>query len=135
MWHTLLLILHVIVCFELIIVVLLQVGKGSLGGILGGSSQTLFGNQGGNVLTKVTTFSAIIFMVTSILLNLVPAGSSIIKSSPDLMMNKAPITKKINQPIKNTDKTNVKTKKTKVTTKPIQHKTTVSKVTTKKASK
>jgi preprotein translocase subunit SecG len=82
MWHTLILIVHILVCLELIVVVLLQAGKGGLGGsIFGGSSQTMFGTQSGNVLTKVTTASAVIFMITSILLTVVPKGSSIIKDA------------------------------------------------------
>jgi len=53
------LLIHILVCIELIIVVLLQAGKGgSLGGIFGGTSQTVFGTQSGNVLTKITTISA-----------------------------------------------------------------------------
>ncbi|MBP7653131.1 preprotein translocase subunit SecG [Candidatus Dependentiae bacterium] len=81
--HTFVLIIHIVVCIELIIVVLLQVGKGnSLGGIFGGSSQTVFGTQGETVLSKITTFSAIAFMVTSIVLSLTPTGNSVIKKSP-----------------------------------------------------
>ena len=83
--HTFILIIHILVCVELIIVVLLQVGKGnSLGGIFGGSSQTVFGTQGETVMSKVTTFSAIAFMITSIVLSLIPAGHSVIKKSPSI---------------------------------------------------
>ncbi|HPG31828.1 MAG TPA: preprotein translocase subunit SecG [bacterium] len=83
--HTFILIIHILVCVELIIVVLLQVGKGnSLGGLFGGSSQTVFGTQGETVMSKVTTFSAIAFMITSIVLSLIPAGHSVIKKSPPI---------------------------------------------------
>ena len=65
----LLVILHVIVCFFLIGVVLLQQGKSAdLAGAFGGQgSQTAFGPRGAaNLLTKVTTWAAILFMFTSI---------------------------------------------------------------------
>src|SRR5512139_3910968 len=65
----LLVIIHVIVCVALIMIVLLQTGKGAdIGAAFGGgSSQTLFGSAGpGGFLTKITTGVAIIFMVTSI---------------------------------------------------------------------
>lgn len=64
-------IVHVIVCIGLILVVLLQTGKGAeIGAVFGGgSSSTLFGSSGaGNFLTKLTTAMAIIFMITSLTL-------------------------------------------------------------------
>ena len=66
---TLLLVLHFMVCFVLIAVVLLQRGKGSdIGAALGGGgANTVFGSRGaGNFLTKLTTGSAVIFMLTSL---------------------------------------------------------------------
>ena len=60
---------HVIVCFFLIGVVLLQQGRSAdLAGAFGGQgSQTAFGPRAAaNVLTRLTTWSAIIFMCTSI---------------------------------------------------------------------
>jgi preprotein translocase subunit SecG len=70
MWYTVVTVLHVIVCFFLATVVLLQQGKGSdVSAVFGGSSQTLFGSSGaGNLLTKLTSASAIIFMLTSLTL-------------------------------------------------------------------
>lgn len=67
--NTFLVVLHVMACLVLILVVLLQRGKGSdVGAALGGGgSNTVFGSRGaGNFLTKLTTGSAIIFMVTSL---------------------------------------------------------------------
>ena len=64
-------ILHIIVCIGLILVVLLQTGKGAeIGAVFGGgSSSTIFGSSGaGNFLTKLTTGMAIIFMMTSLTL-------------------------------------------------------------------
>ena len=65
--------IHVIVCLILIAVVLLQHGKGGdMAATFGGaSSQTAFGPRGAaTLLSKVTTWSAIIFMVTSITLTI-----------------------------------------------------------------
>ena|SRR5215470_11235961 len=65
----LLLIIHVIVCIFLVIVVLLQQGKSAdLAGAFGGQgSQTAFGPRGAaNLLTRLTTWCAVVFMLTSI---------------------------------------------------------------------
>ena len=67
----LVMVLHVLVCFFLIGVVLLQQGRSAdLAGAFGGQgSQTAFGPRAAaNVLTRLTTWSAIIFMCTSITL-------------------------------------------------------------------
>jgi len=63
-------VIHVFACLFLIVVVLLQTGKGAdMGAVFGGGSQTLFGSSGaGNFLTKLTTGTAIAFMVTSLIL-------------------------------------------------------------------
>jgi len=69
-------VVHIIVCFFLIIVVLLQSGKsGDITAAFGGQgSQTAFGPRGAaTVLSKATTWSAIIFMVTSITLSVFAA--------------------------------------------------------------
>ena len=61
--------LHVLACLVLILVVLLQRGKGSdMGAALGGGgSNTVFGSRGaGNFLTKLTSGCAVIFMCTSL---------------------------------------------------------------------
>lgn len=63
-------IIHVIVSIGLILVVLLQTGKGAeVGAVFGGSSATIFGSSGaGNFLTKLTSGMAIVFMFTSLAL-------------------------------------------------------------------
>ena len=69
----LLTIVHVIVCFFLVIVVLLQSGKAAdLAGAFGGmGSQTAFGPRGSaTLLSKATTISAVLFMVTSLSLSI-----------------------------------------------------------------
>ena len=60
--------IHVSVCIALIMIVLLQRGKGAdMGAAFGGSSQTVFGSGGAtSFLHKVTTIAAIIFMLTSL---------------------------------------------------------------------
>jgi len=66
-------VVHVIVCLFLIIVVLLQSGKsGDIAAAFGGmGSQTAFGPRGAaTALSKATTWSAIIFMVTSLTLSI-----------------------------------------------------------------
>ena len=70
-----LIILHVIVSLGLILVVLLQTGKGAeVGAVFGGSSATIFGSSGaGNFLTRLTTGMAIVFMATSLMLGWVTA--------------------------------------------------------------
>ena len=70
----LLIIIHVIVSLFLIIVVLLQSGKAAdLAGAFGGmGSQTAFGPRGSaTLLSKATTFAAVLFMLTSITLGIV----------------------------------------------------------------
>jgi preprotein translocase subunit SecG len=65
----LIIVLHVIVCLILIFAVLLQSGKAAdlAGAFGGGGSQTAFGARGSaNLLTKVTTAAAILFMITSL---------------------------------------------------------------------
>jgi len=71
--------LHVLTCLSLIVVVLIQRGKGAdMGSMLGGGgSQTVFGPRGaGNFLTKLTTGAAIVFMVTSLSLSYLAAQDS-----------------------------------------------------------
>lgn len=67
--YTAIAIIHVVVCVFLIMVVLLQAGKGAdIGAVFGGgSSQALFGSAGpGTFLGKVTVVMAVIFMLTSV---------------------------------------------------------------------
>jgi len=63
---------HIIVCFFIIVVVLLQSGKsGDISAAFGGQgSQTAFGPRGAaSALSKATTWSAVAFMITSITLS------------------------------------------------------------------
>ena len=68
--QTALIVLHLGICIALIMIVLLQTGKGSeIGAVFGSSSQTLFGSTGGSTFFgKLTTVVAIVFMLTSLIL-------------------------------------------------------------------
>jgi preprotein translocase subunit SecG len=72
---TFLYVLYVMVCLFLILVVLLQAGRGGMGAAFGGSSQTVFGGSGaGNFLTKLTVISAALFMMLSATLTYVSSS-------------------------------------------------------------
>ena len=78
-------IIHVLICLILIVVVLLQSGKAAdLAGAFGGvGSQTAFGPRGtATLLSKITTVSAVLFMLTSIGLWMMSAKgqSSVVKA-------------------------------------------------------
>ncbi|MFN7995579.1 MAG: preprotein translocase subunit SecG [Bryobacteraceae bacterium] len=87
--YILLTIVHVLVCVFLIIVVLLQSGKAAdLAGAFGGmGSQTAFGPRGSaTLLSKATTVSAIVFMITSLALSVLAtrgsgSGSTVLDST------------------------------------------------------
>src|ERR1700741_3726376 len=81
-------ILHVLVCIFLIGVVLLQSGKAAdLAGAFGGmGSQTAFGPRGSaTLLSKLTTGSAGVFMMTSLTLSILAkrrgTGSSVLEKA------------------------------------------------------
>ena len=85
----LLVIIHIIVCLFLIGVVLLQQGKSAdLAGAFGGQgSQTAFGPRGAaNLLTRLTTWGAILFMFVSLTLTILLARNtgehSVLSGSP-----------------------------------------------------
>src|SRR5438270_7142548 len=88
--YYLLMIIHIIVCLFLIIVVLLQSGKAAdLAGAFGGmGSQTAFGPRGSaTLLSKATTISAVMFMVTSLSLSIMASrnaglGTTVLESTP-----------------------------------------------------
>ena len=88
-------IIHIIVCIGLILIVLLQTGKGaSMGAAFGGSSQTIFGSSGATTfLGKITTVVAVVFMVTSLILAFISgprSKSSVVGSSAAPTRQSAP---------------------------------------------
>ena len=88
--YYLVLAIHVIVCLFLIIVILLQSGKAAdLAGAFGGmGSQTAFGPRGSaTLLSKATTISAVLFMITSLSLSIMATrnaglGTTVLDASP-----------------------------------------------------
>ena len=94
---------HILVCFFLIIVVLLQSGKsGDIAAAFGGmGSQTAFGPRGAaTALSKATTWSAVLFMVTSITLSIfavrrsgaAPSSGSVLSGTKSNTTNSQPAT-------------------------------------------
>jgi len=102
--YYLLLLVHILVCIFLIIVVLLQSGKAAdLAGAFGGmGSQTAFGPRGSaTLLSKATTISAVVFMITSLTLSILATrnaglGSTVLETgggSKPVPTKNAPATK------------------------------------------
>jgi preprotein translocase subunit SecG len=101
--------LHIVICFFLIIVVLLQSGKAAdLAGAFGGmGSQTVFGPRGtATVLSKATTVAAALFMVTSLALVIMEnnrrsgTGSVLENHGAPVVQHKAPAPSKNTAPKK-----------------------------------
>ena len=90
---------HILVCLFLIIVVLLQSGQsGDIAAAFGGmGSQTAFGPRGAaTVLTKATTWCAIIFMLTSITLSIMASR----KGGPKSVLQNYKTSQPANKPAK-----------------------------------
>ncbi len=93
---------HIFVCVFLIVVVLLQSGKSAdLAAAFGGAgSQTAFGPRGAaSLLSRATTWSAIIFMVTSITLSVMASrrssgGGSVLEGEKAAPTQQAPAPQK-----------------------------------------
>ena len=84
--YTIITVMHIFVCFALILIVLLQAGKGAeMGAAFGGASQTIFGSTGAmGFLSKLTTVAAVVFMITSLLLAFSSSrrASSVMREKP-----------------------------------------------------
>ena len=74
-----LMVVHILVSFVLIIVVLLQAGKGGgMAGLFGGGSDTIFGGQGADKpMAILTGICATIFIITCLVLSYMTRGHSI----------------------------------------------------------
>jgi preprotein translocase subunit SecG len=100
-------ILHIIVCLFLIGVVLLQSGKSTdVAAAFGGmGSQTAFGPRGSaTVLTKATTYAAVIFMLTSITLSIYASRQhggpgSVLQGTPAQTQQSAPAQNPTSNPV------------------------------------
>ena len=92
MLYTLVVILHVFVCFLMIGAILLQSGKGAeIGAAFGGSSQTVFGSRGpANFLSKFTVIVAAVFMLTSFSLAILAKERNFSSTVIDLKQKSAP---------------------------------------------
>ena len=90
-------VIHLIVCLSLIFIILIQSSKGAeMGAAFGGSSQTLFGSRGAaTFMNKITTITAILFMLTSLTLAVFTGKQSSVMSS-------APVTQSATSPISDT---------------------------------
>jgi len=102
--------IHVLVCFVLIIVILLQAGRGQglTGGSFGGGNvQSLFGTKASSFLTKATSVCAILFLFTCVGLNIleVQKSQSLFKSPGAQAPLDVEQIKKALEKIKETDKT------------------------------
>ncbi len=92
MLYTLVIILHVFVCFLMIGAILLQSGKGAeIGASFGGSSQTVFGSRGpANFLSKLTVVVAAVFMLTSFSLAILAKQRNFASTVIDLKQKDTP---------------------------------------------
>jgi preprotein translocase subunit SecG len=95
---TLVTVIHIVVCVLLVLVVMIQSGKGAeISATLGGSSNTIFGTSGGaNILTRITSVLAAIFMFTSLGLTLLGSETrkSVFENAPATQAPTGPQTQK-----------------------------------------
>lgn len=102
--YTLVVVLHILVSLALILIILLQTGKGAdIGAVFGGgSSQTLFGSSGPtSFLGKLTAAAAIIFMLTSLFLAYFSGNrpaSSLMEGGTPVQTAPAPAGQPVNPP-------------------------------------
>lgn len=125
-------IVHIIVCLMLVMIILLQPGRGmGLSGstIVDTSSQSAFGTKTADVLTKATTVAAILFMVTCIGLSALTARKS--RSLYSNFKNQAPITMdQIQKAVKEAEKKAAETKTAPAASSAVSAATTVQPATT-----
>lgn len=92
---SIIIVVHILVCVALILIVLLQAGKGAeMGAAFGGASQTIFGSAGAmGFLSKLTTIAAVVFMITSLLLTFSSTrkASTVMKERPAPTAPAAPL--------------------------------------------
>ncbi|EPG68241.1 preprotein translocase subunit SecG [Leptospira wolffii] len=77
------LVLFVFVSLFLILLVMIQTGKGGMGGVLGGgASQSVFGSSTADVLTKATRVAGLLFLALSLILSFLFAKTSGYNTTP-----------------------------------------------------
>ena len=94
MVYGLVLAIHIGLALFMIVIILLQGGRGGLGEALGGAAaQSLFGGGANIVMTKLTAFCAGLFMITSLSLALLSAerGRSVMDQIPDIPASALPL--------------------------------------------
>lgn len=92
--NTILVSVHIIAALFLVLIVLLQTGKGAaMGSAFGGQgSQAMFGSAGaGNILSKLTTVAAVIFMCTSLALATLSSRKEINSVIPEQVEQSQPV--------------------------------------------
>lgn len=92
-------ILHILVAIALVLIVLLQTGRGSeIGAAFGsGASQTLFGSSGtSGFMTRLTTIVVVVFMVTSLVLAIMYSRGRV--TSPMRQRPAAPVERSVPVP-------------------------------------
>jgi preprotein translocase subunit SecG len=99
--YILIILLHIAVCIALILIVLLQTGKGAdMGAAFGGSSQTVFGSSGASsFLSKVTIAAAVIFLFTSLTLAFLFGKGATSSIMEGVSQPQAPITQGTEAPV------------------------------------
>ncbi len=98
----LLLVIHVLACAALILIVLLQAGKGaSLGAALGGgASQTVFGARSASLIGRFTWVLFALFLTTSLLLTMIsPWGKGGMESGSPVLQEEALPTPPLGEPV------------------------------------
>jgi len=93
--------LHILVCFVLVIVIMLQSGNAAdLAGAFGGAgSQTAFGPRGAaTFLSRATTWCAIVFMMTSLTLSVKRSPNEAVSSGSILEQTQQPASKQPTKP-------------------------------------
>lgn len=101
MAYGLVMVLHVLVSFFLIIVILVQGGRGGLAETIGGSAaQSLFGGGANVVMTKVTAVGAALFVATCLSLAVLSShrGRSVMERLPITMPDTAPPVEPVSPP-------------------------------------
>ncbi len=88
-------VIHVITCVLLVLVIMIQSGKGAeISASFGGSSQTVFGSSGGaNFFVKFTQGAAAVFMITSLTLTILggQARKSLFDATPASTAASSPV--------------------------------------------
>ena len=100
--ESIILAVHYLLCFFLIVIILLQAGKGAdIGAVFGGASQTVFGGRGPTTfLNRMTAVVAMMFIVTSIWLAHIAKSrqaTSVIDRVPISGETEAPVTPPVPQ--------------------------------------